>query len=181
MWKLTFRNVALDACVLINFLNVDRISILGELPQYRFYIPDAVHDEVIRPEQRRGLAIAYQKGIVYREDTPQIEENKVIAELTRSMGKGEAACLAAAQCRGWMLASDEKGKFKKMAVERIGQERIIGTADILCAAIRGSIITVPQADEIKANLEGHAFTMPFHSFSEPLESLNPAPRLDPKR
>lgn len=164
MCKLTFRNVALDACVLINFLNVDRISILGELSQYRFWISDAVHDEVI--EQRRGLAIAYRKGIVYREDTPQIEENKVIAELTLSMGKGEAACLAAAQCRGWMLASDEKGKFKKMAVERIGQERIIGTADILFAAIRNRIITVYQADEIKANLEGHAFMMPFRSFSD---------------
>ena len=166
MCKLTFRNVALDACVLINFLNVDRISILGELPQYRFWIPDAVHNEVIKPEQRRGLATAYRQEIVYREDTPQIEENKVIAELTLSMGKGEAACLAAAQCRGWMLASDEKGTFKKMAVKRIGQERIIGTAEILRAAIRNRIITVLQADEIKANLEGHAFKMSFRSFSD---------------
>ena len=159
-------NVACDACVLINFLNVGRIGILGELPQYRFWIPDAVDDEVTKPEQRRGLDTAYRQQIVYPADAPRIEEIRVFTRLTRSMGKGEAACLAAAQCRGWMLASDEKGKFKTMAVKGIGQERIIGTAGILRAAIRNGSITVSQADEIKDDMEGHAFKMSFRSFSE---------------
>ena len=68
-----------------------------------------------------------------------------------------------------MIASDEKGRFKRTAVERIGRERIIGTADIICVAICNGSVTAAQADEIKARLEGHAFKMPFHSFRDLLK------------
>lgn len=161
-------NVACDACILINFLNIRKIEILGKLSQYRFQILDAADAEVLKSAQRRDLDVAYRQRVVYRADPPCMKEIVVFADLTRSMGRGEAACLAAAQCRKWMVASDEGGKFKKTAIERIGCQRIIGTADILLAAIRNESITLSQADEVKAELERHAFKMPFASFSDRL-------------
>lgn len=42
--------VALDASVLINFLILNRVGILADLPGYRFVVLDAVEQEVRRPD-----------------------------------------------------------------------------------------------------------------------------------
>lgn len=61
------------------------------------------------------------------QDTPEMygaegRRRKLIAlfdELKERMGHGEAACLALAVGRDWMVASDEKGRFRREAVSRI--------------------------------------------------------------
>lgn len=159
-------DVACDTCVLINFLIIDRMDILKTLLQYRFIVLDAVDVEITKPRQRRHMDIAYQKQIVYRAEQPSISELAVFNDLTQSMGTGEAACLAAAQERGCMLASDEKKAFRRIAVERIGGNRIIGTENILVAAIKNGSITVPDADEAKEKLEQASYKMSFSSFSQ---------------
>lgn len=161
-------NVACDACVLINFLSIDRIEILHEdVSRYRFVVPDAANAEVTRQAQRDRLDAAYREHIVYRAGAESIEELIEFSELTRFMGRGEAACLALAKCRGWMLASDEGKPFRRMAVESIGEHRLIGTADIFDAAIENKRMTVSEADDLKASLEDtYHFKMPFKSFAE---------------
>lgn len=157
-------DVACDACVLINFVNIDRLDILKSLPQYRFIVLDAVDAEVTK--KRHRMALAYQHQFIHRADHPGHTELVLFARLTQSMGRGEAACLAAAQCRGTMLASDEKRAFRRMAIAYIGESRIIGTADIICIAIQNQSITVSEANEAKAMMEEYGFRMPFASFSE---------------
>lgn len=82
------------------------------------------------------------------------------------MGRGEAACLAAAEYRQWLFACDERRRVRRIAVERVGEGRILTTAGILVRAIRSEIITVPEADALKAALEQNRFRMDFESFAE---------------
>ena len=132
--------VALDASVLINFLILERSDILGTLPGHRFFVLARVEAEVTRTEQ---LA-------------------------TRAMGRGEAACLAAAEYRNWLFACDERRSVRRIAVDRIGTGRILTTPGILLRAIRSNILGVAEADELKVVLERNRFRMTFDSFADHL-------------
>ena len=90
----------------------------------------------------------------------------LFGDLRDLMGRGEAACLALAATTGCHLASDEKKRFRRKAVELIGEARILRTEDLLVAAIRGGRITVAQADGYKVVLAENRYTMPFGSFAE---------------
>jgi hypothetical protein len=50
------------------------------------------------------------------------------AELRDMMGRGEAACLALVATGGFHIVSDEKKRFKRKAIELIGEARILRTA-----------------------------------------------------
>ena len=82
--------------------------------------------------------------------------------------RSEAACLALAATVGCHIASDEKKRFRRKAIELIGEARILGTEDLLLEAIRYGHITVAQADGYKVVLAENRYTMPFASFAERL-------------
>src|SRR5215470_3847723 len=77
------------------------------------------------------------------------------AELRRIMGQGEAACLAMAAARGWMVASDERRWFRREAVAHLGEGRLVTTAGLLVLAIRAGFLSMEEADHTKAVLEQH--------------------------
>jgi predicted nucleic acid-binding protein len=82
------------------------------------------------------------------------------------MGEGEAACLAVATTRGWLVASDEKRAFLREARNRLGPGRILNTPGLLVLAIRAGLITLEEADRAKHLLEQHRFRMRFNSFKD---------------
>ena len=82
------------------------------------------------------------------------------------MGRGEAACLSLAVTMNCHIASDEKKRFRRRAVELIGEARILRTESILLVAIRQGRISVSEADGFKATLEANRYSMPFRSFSD---------------
>lgn len=100
------------------------------------------------------------------EHVTELETVALFAELRARLGRGESACLALAHRRGWTVASDEKGRFRREAEKRIGPERFLGTADIFLMAIQGGRMTIVEADADKVALEEHRFRMPFTSFRE---------------
>ncbi len=157
--------VVVDASVLINFLILNRVDIPGALSGYRFIVPDAVHKEITRPDQQILLSDAFDANLFQKQKGADPNELRIFADLTEVMGVGEAACLAAAEHKGWLLASDERGLFLRIARERIGEHRILTTPEILLRTIKAGIITVEQADEAKAYLEKHRFRMKFDSFA----------------
>lgn len=160
------RIVAVDASVLINFLLLDRVDILAALPDHHFVVSDAVFKEIMRPDQKDLLSDAFDANYLKRQEKSDTNELRIFAKLTEVMGVGEAACLAAAECRGWLLASDERGLFLRVARKRIGEHRVLTTPEILFRAITSEIITVEQADEAKVYLEMHRFKMKFDSFGD---------------
>ncbi|WP_420632491.1 hypothetical protein [Candidatus Palauibacter sp.] len=159
-------HVALDASVLINFLILERNDILGTLRNHRFFVLARVEEEVRRPKQRATLFEAIDQGFVRRAPPPTPGEVLLARRHEAAMGRGEAACLAAAEYRDWLFACDERRTVRRIAIDRIGEGRVLTTAGILVRAIRGRIVTVSEADELKVILEGNRFRLNFRSFAD---------------
>ncbi len=157
---------ALDASVLINFLHLERLDILADIAEVDFVVPEQVVEEITDPQQARTLAHAVRGGRLRSERSTDPSEIATYADLRQFMGRGEAACLSIAERRGWLVAVDERGRFRRMARERIGEGRILNTPGILVIAIRAGGISVDEADMLKARLETHRFRMKFDSFRD---------------
>jgi len=85
-------------------------------------------------------------------------------ELRQVVGRGEAACLALAESREWLIASDEKRRFRREVLACLGDGRLVTTPGLFVLAIRAGAISVEEADEAKAILERNRFRMGFSSF-----------------
>jgi predicted nucleic acid-binding protein len=161
------RTVVLDASVVINLIHAGRLDLLGKIEGYEFVVPEQVIAlEVTYPEQVQALAAALQTGWVRRVESTETGEIDLYAQLTAVMGKGEAACLAMAAHRGWIVACDEGGRFRREAEVRIGRDRVVNTPGIIVLAIRRSLLSIEEADGIKDVLARHRYVMPFASFRD---------------
>ena len=162
------RVVVTDTNILINLLHIGRLDLLGKLPPYSFVVPEEVVKEVREPQQAQALHTAMSSGLLSEVQLADPAELKVYADLIQILGSGEAACLSLAKCRHWLIASDEKKKFQRETLARLGAGRLLNTPGILSLAISGGIITVEDADRAKAVLEQHRFIMSFRSFRDVL-------------
>ena len=158
--------VALDASVLLSFLILNRVAILAILPDYHFVVLDAVEQEVQRPEQQIVLVDAFEENLIDRAGPATPEELAIFAAHRKVLGLGEAACLAAAEQRGWILASDERGVFRRIACERIGEARTLTTPSILALAVRVSVIRAGELRDAKTKLERNRLRMPPGTFDD---------------
>jgi len=161
--------VVTDANILINFMHAERLALLGRLTTFAFVFPAEVVAEITDSGQREQLEAALARGELRTIVLEDIAELTTYAELRRVMGKGEAACLALAEARGWIVASDEKKRFRREVIARLGEERLVTTAGLFVLAIRAGLLSVEEADQAKAILERHRFRMKFRSFRELVE------------
>jgi len=157
-----------DTNVLINFLHIDQLALLGELSTYRVQLPTEVLQELTDPGQREAVDNAIAAGQLDLLVIDALDALALFGDLRDLMGRGEAACLALAATVGCHLASDEKKRFRRKAVELIGEARIPGTEDLLLEAIHYGHITVSQADRYKVVLAENRYIMAFASFAERL-------------
>ena len=158
--------VVADTSVLINLIHVSRLDLCGRLPGFAFVVPDHVQAEITRPDQRDALDRAVDAGVFQIVGVTDPQDITDFSELTAHLGRGEAACLVLAARNGWAIACDEKRRFRREALQRVGATRILGTVEIYVAALQHGLLTVDQADADKAILEGRRFRMPFVSFHE---------------
>lgn len=158
--------VITDANVLINFCHIEQVTLFGALEGYEFRMPPEVLEEITDAAQRAMVDSEIAAGHLNIVAVDTIEALTSYAELRDLMGRGEAACLALAATAGTFIASDEKKRFRKKAVELLGEERILRTEDLLLSAIKVGVISVEQADSFKAVLGEHRYTMTFASFAE---------------
>lgn len=160
------RIVVADACVLINLMHVERLDLCACLPGFKIIVPEHVREEISYPAERASLDDALARGVIRVETVNDVASIALFAELTEYLGRGESACLVIAVEKGWMVASDEKRRFRREAMARIGQGRLLGTPDLLMLAIQAGLLTVEEADGDKAALEQHRFKMGFTSFRD---------------
>jgi predicted nucleic acid-binding protein len=160
------RVVVTDANVLINLMHVSRLGLLGKIPNHEFVVPEHVREEVAIPEQRAALDAAISEGWLKLEAINDLGALTVFTELTASMGRGEAACIAIAAKEGWFIASDEKRRFLREAEARVGAGRVITTVSVFVLAIKAGLLTVEDADADKVTLESKRFNVSFTSFRE---------------
>ena len=159
------RVVVTDANIIINLVHAGRLALLGALPPYAFLVPEDVVGEIVDPTQREELEAAITAGLMSETVTAPHELTRY-AELRQVVGRGEAACLALAESRGWLIASDEKRRFRREVLARLGSGRLVTTPGLLVLAIRAGVMSVEEADDAKAILERNRFRMGFRSFRE---------------
>jgi len=159
-------SVVTDTSILINLFHTGHLNLLGQLPGFHFVIPDEVISEVTQAEQVSLVEDALSRGVIFRESIADPEELEIFGDLSQILGIGEAACLALAQSRGWIVASDERRVFLREAQSRLGSGRILNTPGLYLLCIRGGLITVEDADAAKATLEQRRFRMVFASFRD---------------
>lgn len=141
--------VAVDASVLINLIQAGRLDLLSAIRRWVFLVPDQAAEEVAYPEHAAVLDQALKAGDLQVESITDLTEMACFADLRSRMGKGEAACLAMAEQRGWMVASDDRGRaFLRLVRERIGEERLIDTAEIVGVAHQDNVISQVETDRI---------------------------------
>jgi predicted nucleic acid-binding protein len=161
---LTSRLVLVDANVLLNFALVDRLDLLGSLPDLDFRAPAEVMAEILKEPERSRVEASIRSGHVGETSLSAIAELVLFAELRQIMGMGEAACLALAVSQQAWIASDEKRVFRREAEARLGPGRILNTPGLLLLGIRRGLLTVEDADQLKTALEAKKFRMKFDSF-----------------
>ena len=160
--------VITDANILINFIKIGRLDILQKLQMYAFYIPEEVYAEITYPAQRLVLDQALAQGWLSKIVITDLNELHSYARYNRQMGDGEAACLAIATRRQWIMACDEQRKklISKEVQRVLGKGYWLSTPHILLKAIHEGILTVSQADAIKCSLAQNRFVMRFASFQD---------------
>lgn len=159
------RVIVADANVLINFIHVGQLALLAALPGYEWVVPEDVVAEITDPIQRERLDQAIGAGQLRIETLTDPDDLVQYADLRRVLGRGEAACIVLAARKGWLVASDEKGRFRREAMARLGSG-LVNTAGLFVAAIRAGIVSVEEADAAKSTLEQHRFRLPFASFRD---------------
>jgi predicted nucleic acid-binding protein len=162
----TQKIVVTDTCVLINLIHVGRLPFLGDLPGYEFIIPDHVYEEVTEPEQRQVLDDALEQGRLRKEPLTDLPSIELYASLRGSLGSGEAACLAMAATRGWLIASDEGHLFRREVIKRLGEARLLTTVRLYVLAIEVGLLTIEEADRDKVELERRRFKTSVASFGD---------------
>jgi predicted nucleic acid-binding protein len=160
------RLVLVDANVLINLAQADRLDLLGAFPDLESWSPREALSEVTSEPQKTRVAESLERRDLREMLLTEIEDLTVFVDLRRIMGIGEAACLALAVRRGALVASDEKRAFRREAEARLGPGRILNTPGLLLLGIRRGILTLDEADEIKQMLERLRFRMRFESFRD---------------
>lgn len=61
--------------------------------------------------------------------------------------------------RRWVIAADEKGRFRRELFGRLGENYLLDTAGALVTAIKAGVITVDQAEALRTQLRENRFEM----------------------
>lgn len=161
--------LVVDACVLINFLHIDRMDLLRDLP-VKLLVTDHVEGEIniYDEEQKMRLQAALDAGCCEMCSVKGDKALKMFGQLsdTGRLGEGESATIAHALSIGAGVATDDKRAARE--ARRIdGQLVIVGTEDLMRWMICEGLLSVSEADEIKDEWEAeHCFKMEIGSFGE---------------
>lgn len=161
--------VAVDSSLLINFLLLGRMDILGQLRAFCFCVVNHVTEEILRAEQRARLQTAVAAGFVQEVEITEPEEILLYDGFRAVLGDGEAACMAIAVRRRWVVAGDEKGRFRRELFDRLGENYLLDTPGVLLTAIRGGVITADEASHLREILRQNRFQMDPRPFDDLLK------------
>ena len=134
--------VVTDANVIINLFHIGQLTLFSALPPYRFRVPAEVVAVILAPPQQAAVTACIEAGHLEEIVVDTMDALSLFADLRDVMGRGEAACLALAKTGGFRIASDEKKRFRRRAIELIGESRILRTEMLLLEAIRRKQISV---------------------------------------
>lgn len=158
-----------DTSVLINFININRLDLLG-LFQGTFFITNHVISEITNEfsEQQKVLNNAIDTKILDVITVDRPNELTLYNELIKTgrLGSGECSAIACAIERNYSLAMEDKRACKQAKI-MAPNIQILKTQDIITSLITQGIINLEEADNIKETWEHKfKFKLSFSSFKE---------------
>jgi predicted nucleic acid-binding protein len=92
------------------------------------------------------------------------DDERVMAEhLNQTLGRGEAACIALAKSRQWIILTDDRDA--RRAAREVGL-MVSGTLGTLMNLVRDNTISLAEADEFLATMKRRGYRCPVNSLSE---------------
>jgi predicted nucleic acid-binding protein len=163
-------DVVLDTSVLINFIRIGRLDLLRDHPDYNFIVTDHVRAEIkaYYPQQLAALNAAIADGTLSEIAVTDLAELSDFAQLSalKVLGAGECSAIAVAKNRSLPLAIDDV-RAQKKAKAFCSSLTFLDTVAIVVSLIQKGLLTVAEADAIKADWEtNHRFTLKFQSFAD---------------
>lgn len=157
--------VITNTTVLSNFAVIGQLDLLRQL-YGTIHIPTEVYEEI-----RVGLEEGYQfyagidqlihpfveKGWIRLTSVTGEQELRFLGELPRRLHQGEAACLAIAQQRVWLLLTDDLTARKEAARRGI---RKSGSVGCLALAVERGLCTLEQANHWLKDMIRHNYRSP---------------------
>lgn len=158
-----------DTSVLVNFLRIDRMQLLRDLP-CRLLVTDHAAGELtdFYPEQVERYNAALAAGCVEACTVTDEAALDIFGQLTGStrLGVGESATIAHAMVTGAGVAIDDRRAINE--ARRIAEGLVIvRTADLMVRMIEAAMLSIEEADAIKDDwAANHRFRIPVASFAE---------------
>lgn len=158
-------NVITNTTVLSNFAAIGQLNLLRQLYGV-VYIPIEVYEEM-----QAGLEEGYRfyagidqlvypfarRGWIRLTSVTGEQELRLLGELPRRLHRGEAACLAIAQHRGWLLLTDDLAARKEATRRGI---RKSGSVGCLVLAVERGLCTLEQANLWLKDMIRHNYRSP---------------------
>ena len=164
--------IVADTSVLINFLKISRMDLIGRYPG-RFLATDHVESELADdyPEQRARYQAARSPPICSTH-----VPSPILRKLNSSNGSdrayvwGECSAIAVALSRGYAIAIDDgraiKAAHREAELARVSLT-VLRTRDIMVGLIQASVLSIEEADQIKADWEtNHQFQLKERTFRD---------------
>jgi hypothetical protein len=162
----------IETSVLINFLRINRVDLLARHPTYRFVVIDYVKREITNRSggQLSQLEAALKAGLLVGDIDPKdvsLVELQAYADLQSvKIGDGERGAIAAAFARGYAIAINDYRALKRLPAA-FKSLHLDDTSSIMVSLIRADVLTVAEADVIKADWEAnHRFRLIFPTFGD---------------
>jgi predicted nucleic acid-binding protein len=133
--------ISVDACSVINVGNSGVVAAVLALPHAYFIGPAVLGEsEPLDPAVQR--ACDDRRIIVLGESDVDLAEYLRVAEAR--LGDGETECIALAATNGWLVCSDDR-RARKVASDRLGADRVIGTIRLLMQCMAAGHLTSADA------------------------------------
>jgi predicted nucleic acid-binding protein len=133
--------IAVDACSVINIGNSGVVAAVLALP-HEYFIGPAVFGESEPLDAILQKACDDGRIIVLGDADIDLVEYSRIAEA--GLGDGETECITLAATNGWLVCSDD-GRARKIASERLGAERVIGSIRLLMQCVAAGHLARAEA------------------------------------
>jgi predicted nucleic acid-binding protein len=157
-----------DCCVISNFALAGALGLIKGLFKGRAVVTDFVAAEILRGIQAgharlEDILKAERDGWLKRADPCTADERRLFGSLSRSLGSGEASCIAVAKSRGFIFASDDRVARAEAAALGVS---LTGTLGILTKAAHTGACELRTADDYLGRMVKAGFFSPVRSLSK---------------
>ena len=164
-------SVIANTTVISNFASVQRLDLLQQVLK-RLYVSTEVYAEI---QDGKNEGIEYYAGIeaniypfvadgwLHLTTLHGEDELRLFNRLPASLHRGEASSLAIASARGWVFLTDDSRARKEARVLSVA---ISGTLGLLIQAMKRSVVTDFEADDLLQRMIAMGYRSPYGTIRE---------------